>query len=146
MKQYERDINADKETNEFDLMRELQHLPSIMLYWNMEYQKAKNTAAELKTKYEYTQNRALIQITAEKTASEGKKPTENALSALVCIDNDVRTMYNTYIEAENEKNLLYVCSQVIETKLTAIKLMIELRKTEYFNANMGISAEKLTSL
>lgn len=141
---YERDINEDKKIDEFNLMGELKHLPSILNYWASLYQEARNKAQELKDRYNYTQERALVEITAQKTIEEGKKPTDKALSAHVAIDKGVVNVYNMYIEAEKEKNLLYVCTQTIETKLTAIKLMVELRKTEYFNTNMTLDAEEMT--
>ena len=140
----ERDIVKDREIDEFNLMKELKHLPSILGYWGEQYQEAKSTAQELKDKYSYIQDKVLLDITATKTAEEGKKPTDKTLAAYGSCDKAVIEAYNKYVEAERQKNLLYVCAQAIETKMSAIKLMVELRKTEYFNTNMTIDAEEMT--
>lgn len=140
----ERDIVKDREIDEFNLMKELKHLPSILGYWGEQYQEAKSAAQELKDKYSYIQDKVLLDITAIKTAEEGKKPTDKTLAACVSCNKAVINAYAEYIQAEKRKNLLYVCAQAIETKMNAIKLMVELRKTDYFNANMAIDAEEMT--
>jgi len=137
----ERDIRQDKEIKEFELQKELKHLPSLIWYYHNNYQQAKSIAQECKAKYDYIQDKVFLEILRTKTEEEGKKPTDKVLTALLSQDERVIQANEEYFTAEKRKNETFVCTQVIDCKASALKQLVELRKTEHFNTDMTVDLE-----